>query len=257
MVKGLDRFAEAFAEFRDQYVLIGGVATVLALEDAGLEARATKDLDIVLCVEALTADFGQRMWAFVEAGGYALRERAAEPRRLYRFQHPADPTYPVMLEFFAREPSFTPLAEGAVAVRMDTTTHQTGSSQLARQPRASLGDRASLRTAGMAAPAVCARAARSASLVAATAVWPATAAKQKKRVLNLGGARTLGQDQHGPGEIGVLAERETGVGKQREMRHRGVVRKAAEIDGGIGADERARGVARTRAGPRQNPPRFS
>lgn len=37
---GLDKFQQHFAAFADQYVLIGGVATMLALEEQGLEARA-------------------------------------------------------------------------------------------------------------------------------------------------------------------------------------------------------------------------
>ena len=48
MVVGIDKFAEHFAEFKDRYVLIGGTATWLVLDEVGLEARATKDLDIVL-----------------------------------------------------------------------------------------------------------------------------------------------------------------------------------------------------------------
>ncbi len=55
MVNGLDVFARFFADDASRYVLIGGVATHLVLEQAGLPARATKDLDIVLCVEALDA----------------------------------------------------------------------------------------------------------------------------------------------------------------------------------------------------------
>ena len=52
MVRGLDLFREHFAAFKDRYVLIGGTASFLALEEAGIEFRATKDLDIVLCIEA-------------------------------------------------------------------------------------------------------------------------------------------------------------------------------------------------------------
>ena len=58
MVRGLDTFARFFAGDEARYVLIGGVASPLVLEDAGLQARATKDLDIVLCVESMDADFG-------------------------------------------------------------------------------------------------------------------------------------------------------------------------------------------------------
>lgn len=46
MVKGLDTFAAFFAGDEARYVLIGGVATQLVLEEAGLPVRATRDLDI-------------------------------------------------------------------------------------------------------------------------------------------------------------------------------------------------------------------
>jgi hypothetical protein len=75
VVKGLDTFAVFFAGDEARYVLIGGVASQLVLEDAGLQARATKDLDIVLCVEALDPAFGGKLWSFVEAGGYEERQR--------------------------------------------------------------------------------------------------------------------------------------------------------------------------------------
>lgn len=46
MVMGLDIFRTWFADHADQYILIGGTAATLAMEEAGLEFRATKDLDI-------------------------------------------------------------------------------------------------------------------------------------------------------------------------------------------------------------------
>ncbi|MBI5910484.1 MAG: hypothetical protein HY848_11080 [Betaproteobacteria bacterium] len=48
MVRGLDIFRKYFAGHADQFVLIGGTAATLAMEDAGLVFRATKDLDVVL-----------------------------------------------------------------------------------------------------------------------------------------------------------------------------------------------------------------
>jgi hypothetical protein len=74
MVKGLDRFRARFAGLEGQYVLIGGTAATLAMAQAGLDFRATKDLDIVLHIEALTPAFGTAFWAFVEAGGYEIRQ---------------------------------------------------------------------------------------------------------------------------------------------------------------------------------------
>lgn len=113
MTHGLHHFAQYFAGDEGKYVLIGGVPTVMLLEDSALVARGTKDLDVVLCIEALTADFGRKLWAYIEQGEYEIREQGPEPRRFYRFIKPARSEYPVMLEFFAREPGFAPLAEGA------------------------------------------------------------------------------------------------------------------------------------------------
>ena len=78
MVRGLEIFQERFAAYVDQYVLIGGTAASLTMEEAGLEFRATKDLDIVLHVEALTPAFGEAFWKFVEDGGYEIRQ-ASDP----------------------------------------------------------------------------------------------------------------------------------------------------------------------------------
>lgn len=70
MVRGLGLFLQHFSAFSDQYVLIGGAACDLAFDRAGASFRVTKDLDIVLCVEALTRPFADALWSFVRAGGY-------------------------------------------------------------------------------------------------------------------------------------------------------------------------------------------
>ena len=76
MVRGLDRFKDHFQGYEDNYVLIGGTASSLAMEEAGLRFRATVDLDIVLCVEALEADFVRKFWEFVRAGNYQNRQKS-------------------------------------------------------------------------------------------------------------------------------------------------------------------------------------
>ena len=50
MVHGIDKFKAEFSQFSDQYVLIGGTACCLILEERNSEFRATKDLDIVLVI---------------------------------------------------------------------------------------------------------------------------------------------------------------------------------------------------------------
>lgn len=105
MVKGLDLFRNAFRDYSNQYALIGGTAATLTMEDAGLAFRATKDLDVVLLVEALTPAFGAAFWAFIESGGYEIRQSSTTGKPcFYRFQKPSNNTYPAMIELFARAP---------------------------------------------------------------------------------------------------------------------------------------------------------
>lgn len=113
MVKGLDIFRERFRDYPDRYVLIGGTACDLAMSEAGLEFRATKDLDIVLCVEALDTAFVEAFWAFVREGGYQVQQRAEGNKQFYRFQKPTSEGFPFMLELFSRSPDGLPVARGS------------------------------------------------------------------------------------------------------------------------------------------------
>lgn len=104
MVKGLDLFAAHFKDYEGQFVLIGGVACYLAMEDAGISFRATKDFDIVLCVEALNRSFVEAFWEFIHAGEYEIQEQAGGGKQFYRFKKPRQAEYPFMLELFSRTP---------------------------------------------------------------------------------------------------------------------------------------------------------
>ncbi len=104
MVRGLDKFKDYFRGYENNYVLIGGIASTLAMEKAGLHFRATVDLDIVLCVEALDADFVRRFWEFVREGNYQNRQKSTGERQFYRFYRPEDQSFPEMLELFSRLP---------------------------------------------------------------------------------------------------------------------------------------------------------
>ena len=68
MVGGLNKFKDYFSEYKEQYVLIGGAACDIVMEDFDSSFRVTKDLDIVLIVEALTPEFGRAFWKFVNDG---------------------------------------------------------------------------------------------------------------------------------------------------------------------------------------------
>ena len=122
MVTGLDLFKDHFAGYEDRYVLIGGASTALAMQEADLEFRSTKDLDIVLTIEALDAEFGKAFWVFIERGRYKHRQHSTGKEQYYRFDEPEESGYPAMLELFSRLPDaihidgearFTPLPVGA------------------------------------------------------------------------------------------------------------------------------------------------
>ena len=102
MAYGTEIFRQHFRDYTDQYVLIGGTACDLLFNEAGMQFRATKDIDMVLVVEALTTDFAQRFWQFIEDGGYKARQRSNGQPEFYRFVEPEVTGYPEMIELFAR-----------------------------------------------------------------------------------------------------------------------------------------------------------
>jgi len=50
-------------------VLISGTTASITMDEAGVPFRGTKDLDIVLHVEALTVAFVKKFWKFVKKAG--------------------------------------------------------------------------------------------------------------------------------------------------------------------------------------------
>lgn len=118
MVVGLERFRDHFSQYGDRYVLIGGAAVDLLMDEAGIAFRATKDLDIVLLVESLDAEFGAAFWEYVGAGGYEHRHKGTGKPCFYRFHSPREAGYPYMIELFARRDELIGLPPEAVVGRL-------------------------------------------------------------------------------------------------------------------------------------------
>ena len=85
MVKGLEKFKDTFRNFNDQYVIIGGTACDMAMEEVGLEFQATKDLDVVLQIEALKKSFVESFWQFINEGQYIIQQNSTGRNNYYRF----------------------------------------------------------------------------------------------------------------------------------------------------------------------------
>lgn len=114
MVRGIDSFREWFAGYEDQYVIIGGTACDLLMTEEGLDFRATRDIDLVLIVEAIDTNFGRRFWDYVISAQYEHRNKSTGEPQFYRFTNPQSKEYPIMIELFARKPDAIVLPEGAV-----------------------------------------------------------------------------------------------------------------------------------------------
>lgn len=114
MVTGIDRFREWFRGYEDQYAIIGGTACDLLMSEDGMDFRATKDIDLVLIVEAITPDFGRQFWQFVKAAGYEHRNKSTGLPQFYRFSHPTAAGYPFMIELFSRRAEAINLPDDAV-----------------------------------------------------------------------------------------------------------------------------------------------
>lgn len=113
MVIGLDTFREYFKDYPDSYIIIGGTACDLVIDAAGFTPRATKDIDIILVVEAMSTAFVERFWQFVKDGQYKRREKNEEERKYYRFMEPATEGFPYQIELFSKEPDTLNLPEDA------------------------------------------------------------------------------------------------------------------------------------------------
>ncbi len=104
MVHGIEKFKEYFNDYTGQYVFIGGTACDILLDEIGAPFRATKDLDMVLIIEALDESFGNKFWEFIEDGGYKNRQKSTGEEQFYRFSQPTNPGFPGMIELFSRRP---------------------------------------------------------------------------------------------------------------------------------------------------------
>jgi len=109
MVRGLEIFKEYFKDYSENYIIIGGTACDVIIDNAGFEARATKDIDIILIVEALSKEFVQKFWEFINDGDYERREKSEDERKYYRFIKPKTVGFPLQIELFSKIPDLMDL----------------------------------------------------------------------------------------------------------------------------------------------------
>lgn len=115
---GIDKFKEAFEAFSDNYVIIGGTACEITMADTVVRPRATHDIDMIVIVEKMSPEFGERFWSFIKEAGYRPERRRTskdEPVKyeLYRFVD-GKAGYPEMIELLSRHPDILGEPKGLV-----------------------------------------------------------------------------------------------------------------------------------------------
>ena len=105
MVTGMESFIEKFRDYPDCFTIIGGAACDLLMSESEIGFRATKDIDMILIMEARQKEFVKKFWEYVIEGGYRFGWKNSEKIHFYRFTEPK-PGYPVMIELFSREPDY-------------------------------------------------------------------------------------------------------------------------------------------------------
>lgn len=107
---GFDHFCNYLKGLEEHYVIIGGGAASILMDDEGLDFRATKDVDLVILTRS--KELNARLLAYIADGGYKTREASKSEPRYYRFRYPENKDCPAMIEIFARNESSLELKDG-------------------------------------------------------------------------------------------------------------------------------------------------
>ena len=122
MVNGMESFVRKFREYEDCYTIIGGAACDILMTEADTEFRATRDIDMILIMEARYREFAKVFWEYILEGGYRFGWKNSESVHFYRFTEPRA-GYPYMIELFSREPDYIhDVPAGVVPLHIDDDT---------------------------------------------------------------------------------------------------------------------------------------
>lgn len=118
----INSFIEKFKDYADCYTVIGGTACDILMTEAGTDFRATKDIDMILIMEAKYKEFAHIFWEFIREGGYRFGWKNSEKAHFYRFTEPRS-GYPAMIELFSREPNYINfIPDGIIPIHIDEDT---------------------------------------------------------------------------------------------------------------------------------------
>ena len=118
----INSFIEKFKDYADCYTVIGGTACDILMTEAGTDFRATKDIDMILIMEARYKEFAHIFWECSREGGYRFGWKNSEKAHFYRFTEPRS-GYPAMIELFSRELNYINfIPDGIIPIHIDEDT---------------------------------------------------------------------------------------------------------------------------------------
>jgi len=122
VVNGIESFVQKFSKYTDCYTIIGGAACDILMTEADTEFRATRDIDMILIMEARYREFVKVFWEYILEGGYRFGWKNSDTVHFFRFTEPKA-GYPYMIELFSREPDYIDhVPEGIVPLHIDDDT---------------------------------------------------------------------------------------------------------------------------------------
>lgn len=124
MIQGIANFTDYFRDHSGDYVVIGGLATAMVMNNLGFIARATKDIDLVV-ISIENEDFLKKLLQFIDIAGYKTRERTDNDsrRNLFRFFDSEDKTYPEQIELFAIHKADSEILKDSHIITIDTAEY--------------------------------------------------------------------------------------------------------------------------------------
>lgn len=100
MVAGFEKFKEHFGAFQDEFIIIGGTAVQLVRGESD-HTRVTRDIDLLVVAERMSAEFSGAFHAFLSAGEYSCYFSKNGKPHFYRFLQPKTEGYPEMIELLS------------------------------------------------------------------------------------------------------------------------------------------------------------
>lgn len=99
---GLSHFQEYCKEFDEHYVVVGGFATVMLLDEELGEGhgKATFDIDLVLLTNN-SVELSQRIKQYITDGKYDIQVGEKDRYKYYRFNNPKEENFAKEIELFA------------------------------------------------------------------------------------------------------------------------------------------------------------